>query len=209
MDFKGRVRRVWSIHCPQEVFLKVNSGLLLGKSLRWGYERRAIKTLYYCWYYFMFPVQASFVWRYIPSWIWTWTWTLRLFVVAESDCVVVYYFVGVLSFIFFVLLSYGTFFFFKKKLGNKYVDIYWMRIFVVFSDFGNQLCSLFGWCEDYVFCGEVLFSYVRPILHCVFLLKPKVLNSKPLVTQKVSSTIRHPSFYGVIHVMSRLNLGVN
>ncbi|KAG5586731.1 hypothetical protein H5410_047165, partial [Solanum commersonii] len=51
VDFEGRVRQAWSIHCPQEVLLSyyvVHSELksaIIGKSLRCGYQRRAIKII--------------------------------------------------------------------------------------------------------------------------------------------------------------------
>ncbi|KAK6776750.1 hypothetical protein RDI58_027751 [Solanum bulbocastanum] len=45
VDFEGRVRQVWSIHCPQEVLLSELRSAVIGKSSRWGYQRRAIKII--------------------------------------------------------------------------------------------------------------------------------------------------------------------
>ncbi|KAK6776755.1 hypothetical protein RDI58_027756 [Solanum bulbocastanum] len=36
VDFEGRVRQVWSIHCPQEVLLSERRSAVIGKSSRWA-----------------------------------------------------------------------------------------------------------------------------------------------------------------------------
>ncbi|KAK6776743.1 hypothetical protein RDI58_027744 [Solanum bulbocastanum] len=42
VDFEGRVRQVWSIHCPQEVLLSELRSAVISKSSRWGYTADTI-----------------------------------------------------------------------------------------------------------------------------------------------------------------------